>query len=315
MQLNSGIKSENEIYDNGIIKKEKIDEEKAIHFNSIKISTNEIVLFQEEQNQLNNENIDFNSSREFPIKILNSHSNKETEIHKLFIYDEKDKEWKFDSGAFQAFIKCKRLNANGIKTPLVFVVNSDEKKTIDFNSHFIHGLYPKLEKEDVIFVYALCDKTVTMLSMKSDFNDAIKESTKPIFLYVHVPKSKEKNPRIQTILSQINCFLISISSLSIVIMKDHVSQDQVRYYQRILSISKYALKGISKEDQKVSKSNSMYLINIPNVEYNESKAACYQNNPIFNELINENYNNEILLIDVNNVEAFDHFFDFLSTIF
>ena len=221
--------------------------------------------------------------------MLNSHSKKETEIHKLFINDEKDKKWKFDSGSFQAFIKSKRLNANGIKTPLVFVVNSDEKNVIDFNSDFIHGLYPKLEKEEKIFVYALCDKTWTMLSMKSDFNDAIKASTKPIFLQVHVPKSKEKKkPRIQTILSQINCFLISISSLSIVIMKDHVSQDQVRYYQRILSISKYSLKGISKEDQKVSKNNSMYLINIPNVVYNESKAACYHNNPIFNELINEN---------------------------
>lgn len=187
--------SENEIYDNGIIRKVKIDEEKAIHFNSIKISTNEIVPFQEEQNQLNNENIDFNSSREFAIKMLNSHSKKETEIHKLFINDEKDKKWKFDIGSFQAFIKSKRLNSNGIKTPLVFVVNSDEKNVIDFNSHFIHGLYPTLEKEEQIFVYALCDKTLTMLSMKSDFNDAIKASTTPIFLQVHVAKSKEKKSK------------------------------------------------------------------------------------------------------------------------
>ena len=90
--------SKSEVYDNGIIRKNITEKDKTINFKLIGPNNSNLKDFpvQQNSNQLNNEISDDNSARELAIKMLNSHTKNETELCKIFIYNETEKKWEFD---------------------------------------------------------------------------------------------------------------------------------------------------------------------------------------------------------------------------
>lgn len=115
-----------------------------------------------------------------------------------------------------------------------------EKKQLKINEkEEINSEVPENEIEHAsneIFVYALCDKPLSMLNYEVDFNDKRKSSIKPIFLLLHVPKEKEKHPNIKTIIIQIYTFLSLICDIRIAVLDKYFYEIQVQNALQILKL-------------------------------------------------------------------------------
>lgn len=93
---------------------------------------------------------------------------------------------------FKNFCIDKKIGIGNASVPLVFFAQSNEDDVKALNSNFIYCKYPKLNDEEQIFVYALSDKNLTILglNMKNIAINTEKNGIKPIFLLLHIPKSK-----------------------------------------------------------------------------------------------------------------------------
>lgn len=87
--------------------------------------------------------------------------------------------------------------------------------------------------QDQIFIYAICDKSVSNLNFIIDFSDKMKSAIKPIFLLLHLPKNKQKLPNISVIVSQIFLFLSFICDLKIVVLNKKKLIDQIEFIKCI----------------------------------------------------------------------------------
>lgn len=94
--------------------------------------------------------------------------------------------------------------------------------------------FPRDQKE--IFVYALCDRSLSMLNYEVDFIDKEKAAIKPIFLLLHVPEEKENLPNIRSILFQIYSFLSLVSDIRVVILDKTCYNSQIKNMSTLFNI-------------------------------------------------------------------------------
>lgn len=96
---------------------------------------------------------------------------------------------------YDQFLAEKSIDLKKSKNPLIFIMNSFEQDSITMISKLIDDSYPKIdENDDQIFVYRFCDKSLSNLNSNLGFRDETKDLTKPLFLLLHVPKSKQNLP-------------------------------------------------------------------------------------------------------------------------
>lgn len=95
------------------------------------------------------------------------------------------------------------------------------------------------QENNEIFVYALCEKSLLMLNYLIDFNSAEKGSIKPIFLLLHIPKSKSNLTSIRMIVTQIYSFLCTICDLEITILNKNFYLSQIELIRNILFINRF----------------------------------------------------------------------------
>lgn len=129
--------------------------------------------------------------------------------------------------SFNNFSIDKQINVGNTSTPLVIFANSKEEDAISINSNFLIGQNPNLIDDEQIFIYAFCEKNLTMLHINIDFSNQEKLSIKPIFLLLHIPKSKQDLPNLSTIIIQIYTFFFCISDLAIVIINEQLFYSQI----------------------------------------------------------------------------------------
>lgn len=219
------------LYDNGIMHYKETKSQYAqkwideIHKVQLKVAENK----REERN---------NESSKLPkfCSFKDSQSSLNSKLYKIFIYDETNNYWKFQSDVFQQFAVDKRINVDDAETPIVFILNSDKNDSISLASNLINGVHPKLVKEQDIFIYSLCDKSLALLDYYVDFESKWKSSIKPIFLLLHIPKSKEKLPNLEKIIFEIYSFLTIISDIEVVVLNKNYYEDQFSLMRNIKEI-------------------------------------------------------------------------------
>ncbi|KAK8844207.1 hypothetical protein M9Y10_024413 [Tritrichomonas musculus] len=160
-----------------------------------------------------------------------------THLFKFFYYNEQSHKWEMDSTLISNFIiQNKHLNSLNTKVPLIFFSNSYENDLITLNSKLLLSLYPDLDDND-IYVYALCDKSLSLL----EYNINIQEETmniKPIFLLLHVPKSKQHIENIKMIVFKIYYFLSIVCDVEIVILNKEHYADQINLIKSMQNIKR-----------------------------------------------------------------------------
>lgn len=247
-------------YENGILYDKKISEKEQKEWKKqIKLSnkTSKLKVVSEESRKAH-QSLSFKSSS----------NNFEAKLYKLFYYDENDEIWMFDSSAFEKFSKEKRINIGNSRTPVVLFLESYEDDLISINCNLINGLYPKLD-DDNIFVYAFCDRALSMLNYTVDFINREKASIKPLFLLVHVPEEKRNLHNIDSILIHIYSFLSLISDLEIVVLNKNHFVEQIKFIETIISITKHAF------DKSKQNSGNKLQINSPLLISNNSTKDFY----------------------------------------
>lgn len=113
---------------------------------------------------------------------------------------------------------------------------------------------PRDPKE--IFVYALCDRTLSMLNLEIDFENKDKAAIKPIFLLLHVPEEKENIPNIRRILYEIYSFLSLISDIRIVILDKANYNSQIRNMTTLFNIVDRNIEQLMKPKKEKEKSKA-----------------------------------------------------------
>lgn len=155
-----------------------------------------------------------------------------SKLYKFFHYNEQGSKWEINSESVTTFIKNKISNPN-IKIPLILISNSYEKEAITLTSRLIEYLPPDLDEDD-IYVYGLLDKHLDLLQYEVTLSDEGSQ-IKPIFLLLHVPKSKEKMTNIKIILYKIYNFLSIICDVEIVILNKYF-KEQINLIMNINNI-------------------------------------------------------------------------------
>lgn len=120
------------------------------------------------------------------------------------------------------------MNTDSLKTPVVLFLNSIEEELKSIISKLISRPYPD-DKEDIKrnYVYAFCDRDLSMMNYQIDSNSNESTNIKPIFLLLHVPQSRENDKEINKIVAQIYSFLQYISDVKIVILNQKYYTDQI----------------------------------------------------------------------------------------
>lgn len=147
--------------------------------------------------------------------------NKKSKLFKFFHYNEQIQKWEMDSKNIYEFTKSNLFEKSGKKISLIFYLNSNESELITLNSNLMDNLYPDLDDEN-IYVYALCDRLLSLLNFDINNLDVNSAQIIPVFLLLHVPENKKNLNDIRTILLKIYYFLSFICDIEISIFnKDH----------------------------------------------------------------------------------------------
>ena len=205
-------------------------------------------------------------------------TNIESTLYKIFTYDENKNHWRFHPSVFEQLTKDKRIELRNSQTPLILFINSFEEDIISVNSNFINSLYPNLNLSNEIFIYALCDKSLLSLNFKMDYSDKVKASIKPIFLLLHVPKSKENNPKIKIIVYQIYSFLSLICD--------------IEFMKNIIKINKQYQKESNSND---NNNNDLFSESISSSDENNEEEA--ENNDDYDDEVFE-FANKLICKDL-----------------
>ncbi|KAK8897567.1 hypothetical protein M9Y10_015525 [Tritrichomonas musculus] len=197
----------------------------------------------------------------------------QTELYKIFYYDEQKLEWKFDQGALDRFSTNNKISYKDSEVPLIFYANTKEEDLIFVNQYFINGNYPNL-LQDQIFVYAFCEKGLNNLHFSFYQNfEKTTNSSKPIFLAIHIPENKNTMPNISLIITQMYLFLSCICNLVIVILDHERYNGQIDYFKSIISLRSECEKSNkytpSYEKNIIFKRlRAIFVFNLPNVQIN-----------------------------------------------
>ena len=235
-----------------------------------------------------------------------SSNNFESKLYKLCIYDENEKEWTYNKSNFKELIKDKKIDLFNSTTSLISVLESFEEDSKSIISNMINGLFPNLEDEEQIFVYAFCDRTLSMLNYSIDFTN--KNSIKPIFLLLHVPKSKENIPNIEIIVTQMYAFLSLISNLKIIILDKNHYVNQIQFIENIFNIIKNYI-----NDLEVFPNKFLFLVNQKTFNSNQEIEEKKKNESLFSNLISKiNMESKVTFINILNAKTYRSFLNLFN---
>ena len=237
----------------------------------------------------------------------------ETKLYKIFIYNEEEKNWEFKKEIFKNFCIDKTIGIGNASAPLVFFAQSNEDDVKAINSNFIYGKYPKLNDEEQIFVYALSDKNLTILgsNMKNIAINTEKNGIKPIFLLLHIPKSKLNLPNLPIIILQIYIFLFYTSDLVIVIVNEDAFYYQIPLTKFVYSISqKYKLANNESLNEKI-----LFVIKNESFNYDTEIAYVIDNNQNYNKMIDGFLvRPDLCIINIDDINTYDMFLNMMINI-
>lgn len=269
----------------------------------------------------------------------------ETRLYKIFTYDEQNQKWIFNSEVFEFFAKEKKINVNDSKTPLILFFNSYEDDLIALNSKLINTAFPDLDFDsDDIFVYPLCDRSLTMLNFYVDFNNNEKASIKPIFLLLHIPKNFENHPKLRLIVTQMYSFLSTVCDLEVTILNRNLYLEQVKYIKSIININEcFELNSAKGNDEKppfsfvyqspsppldstvlfTNKNSSnkfiykkprfVFLVNDSTAQFTNEFYSEFNNSKFFKNIVSRiNKEKYLYYINVDDTETYESFLDCMN---
>lgn len=196
-------------------------------------------------------------------------------LYKFLNYDETLCKWQTDTDVISQFIIDNNLRSRGSHPMLVFFSNSNEKDLISLNSRLISRFYPNLDDKN-IYVYALCDKSLSYLHYNITLSDDTSR-VKPVFLLLHVPKSKQNLNNIAKVVFHLYYFLSVICDIEITILNKNYYNCQIDMLRTINNIKKNYVKPYEVPNQSTE--------------------------------IDENSNNDIDNSDIDDIEEYDKFND------
>lgn len=149
-------------------------------------------------------------------------------------YDEQKYCWQFCESDLEKMVNKSNDNPT---IPLILFIDSnmDDIKKV---SSAVRKNELEFISDDEISLYSFWKETFNIEEYDIDFPNTI---TEPMFLYVYIPKSKEKHKNIGAILYQIYTFLFMICDLNIVILNDQHQNMQILLIKEIIDISKFYL--------------------------------------------------------------------------
>ena len=158
---------------------------------------------------------------------------------RLYNYIEELEQWVVDFSIFHADFStafadyCIVKNYNPVD-PVILVLDSFESESVELISKLVDHDF-KLNVNQ-ISVYLVCNNFLSQIT--SNF-DQFQRKTKymPIFLILHVPKSKWKNPNIKTILLTAYSFLTFNCNINIVILNNKYCIDQLEFIRELYKIN------------------------------------------------------------------------------
>ncbi|KAK8870913.1 hypothetical protein M9Y10_008826 [Tritrichomonas musculus] len=245
------IKINNYNYDNGIIYCEK-----ELN-NQSKKETKDDKSKKDDKNKKDDKSKkdDNNKKEDINNNDVNENRIPKSNLYKIMRYDEKKECWHFCESDFEKVVSNKSINPI---IPLVLFVDS--------NMEDINTLSSVIRKDDL---KNIPEKEISVLSFwkdspnfmgsepKSECIDNIRE---PLFLYVYIPKEKEKYKNIGSILIQIYTFLFLICDLTVVLMNEKYQNMQIMILNEIIQISDLYLKSPKNEKNIfLSKSKLLFL--------------------------------------------------------
>lgn len=262
---------------------------------------------------------------------FNCHSKieKKGQLYKIYEYNENLNQWEFNVESTSNFVKDKCIEPN---FPIVLFSDSYEKDIIDIATNFVETKYPVLD-DDNIFVYSLCDKSMNDLSYTRMTFASNTNNIKPIFLLLHVPKSKESLPNIKQIVIQIMSYLSFICDCEIVVLNKEHYIDQIEMTKNILemktcfiddatnktfesSVSKciagtsnndYDSEGYEEEEDQNEQSKINFIIGYNYDDFNINKLRPSKSNPKYIFLLNDTKAIDKKLINNLLTGAFDQY--------
>lgn len=161
--------------------------------------------------------------------------NKNSELYKLFQYDEESNVWVKKDVYINKLIVEKYFNKSDRQTVLVLFLDSYENDVQLISSEMINSKLPIFDDQN-IYVYALCDKQLKYFQYY--INDSQKyPNCYPIFLSLHVPKEKQNLPNISEIVFSIYFYLSIICDINIIILNKEHYNDQIHLAKCLCDIN------------------------------------------------------------------------------
>ena len=257
-------------------------------------------------------------------KFDNGICDKEVKLYKIFYFDEKNFNWKFDSKIFDE-IKKDFYHGKDQRVPIVLYMNSNENDLISMNYHFINGKFPDLSSKDKtkIFIYGIVGD-LFFKYLTFDFNDPTDEIIKPLFLLLHVPKEKQNLPDIHRIVFQIYSFLSLKSDVNITLFSflnhfddqkqfiiNHKFITECQSTNDKLKYLQHSLSQLKEENQKDDENE--YFNN-----YNENPKFIYlkddfKHSKFMDDSISTHVYGDVKTIDIA-VNEYDTYFEFQQTL-
>lgn len=108
-----------------------------------------------------------------------------------------------------------------------------------------------------------------------DYSDKVKASIKPLFLLLHVPESKENNPKIKIIVHQIYSFLSLICDIKIMILNQNYYNEQIEFMKNIIKINQQYQKESNSSD---NSNNDLFSESISSSDENNEEEEEVENN-------------------------------------
>ncbi|KAK8854159.1 hypothetical protein M9Y10_016716 [Tritrichomonas musculus] len=199
-------------------------------------------------------------------------------IYKIFYYDEIIGEWRFDSSEFNSFKIDKKIDVSGSRTPLIFFLNTPDD-IVDLMTQNIFKSNPDFEDcndAEQIFIDAKCDKSLLQFTFIS-FTAAEKGNKceyydiKPIFLQLHVPKSKKNLPNINRIMINMYAFLSICCDLGIVVLNKTRYMEQIEFTKTFFKIINI------KKDEKVKQESKLLSFSSSDNEEYDMEEEKWEN--------------------------------------
>ena len=167
-----------------------------------------------------------------------SKSKKVAKLYKFYSFDEEAFKWKYNSDVYESFLQENaKVTYQKAQMPIVFLLLSREDDCISLSSKIILDQFPRnAQKENEICVYGTLGLPLSMMNINFDSSSKMNLIT-PLFLFIHVPKSKHGMTYIDIIVEQMNMFLFTISDLKISILNERFFSEQIKRFVNLYNVT------------------------------------------------------------------------------